>query len=333
MNNYSYILDNPSLDFKKNIKKIEKILSNEILVKVDYCGICHSDLHMALNDWGMTTFPFVGGHEVVGKIVEIGDQVKDIKTGDVIGIGWQSKSCNSCEMCESDHDNLCSSSTQTIVGRDGGFANYIKVDSSYAFKIPEALKPELAAPLMCAGITVYSPLSKYAKKGMNIAIVGIGGLGHLAVLTAKAMGCNVTAISHSDSKKDFELSLGADNFINSSNGDDLAQAIGSFDFILSTVSSNIDWTAYINALKPLGCLCFVGISTETMNISNLQLVMGEKKLVGSAIGGKKKIAEMLNFMATNNVKPIIELFDITEIKKAFKKLENNELRFRAVLKF
>lgn len=305
----------------------------DVEIAISHCGICHSDIHLIDNDWGNTVYPFIPGHEIIGQVRSVGSAVKQLDIGDRVGVGWQCGVCFICDMCTSGYENLCPKSQPTCVNRNGGYANGIRVDSRFAFKIPSSLSSENAAPLLCGGITVYSPFREYEVKPKDrVAIVGVGGLGHLAVQFARAMGCEVTAISHNPNKEDEARSLGAHRFIDSSNSDLMSQANGTFDFILTTVSVNINWQQYLDLLSPNGTLCFVGAPPANLDVSILGLLMGQKRIVGSAIGSPHRIKEMLNFSARHDVQAMTELYPISQVNEALDKVRAGKVRYRAVLK-
>lgn len=304
----------------------------DVEIAISHCGICHSDIHLIDNDWKNTVYPFIPGHEIVGTVRSVGNAVKHLQIGDRVGVGWQCGVCFTCDLCTSGYENLCLNSQPTCVGRNGGYANGIRVDSRFAFPIPSSLSSENAAPLLCGGITVYSPFREYDVKPKDrVAIVGVGGLGHLAVQFARAMGCEVTAISHSADKEDECRSLGAHRFINSSNQDLMSQANGYFDFVLSTVSVDLDWQKYVDILKPNGTLCFVGAPPSKVDIRLMDIIMGQRRVSGSAIGSPGRIKEMLAFAARNDVQAMTELFPISRVNEALDRVRHGKVRYRAVL--
>lgn len=317
--------------FVKQEIELPELGAQEVLIKVSHCGICHSDLHMYDNDWGNTTYPFVAGHEVVGVVEQCGTGVKALKVGDRVGVGWQSGSCLECEWCTTDQENLCKRQQATIIGRYGGFGEKMIMDEHFAFKIPTGLKSESVGPLLCGGITVFSPLHAHVKPGMKVGIIGIGGLGHLALQFAKAMGVEVTAFSSSSDKEAEAKGFGAHRFINTNDKDQMKTVTASLDYILSTVSVNLNWMDYIKILRPNGTLCFIGVSLEPMNIPNRALISGQKVLRGSAIGGRATIKEMLDFANKYSVEAKIELMPASKVNEAFNKLRSNNARYRIVL--
>lgn len=310
----------------------KKLKENEVLVKISHCGICHSDIHLIDNDWMISSYPLVPGHEIIGIVVDAGSGVSHLKNGDRVGIGWQSGSCHNCEYCNTGQENLCSKNVATCVGRYGGFADYVVTDSKFAFPIPEKLDSENAAPLLCGGITVYSPMRIYdVKPHYKVGVLGIGGLGHLALQFAKAFGCEVTAFSTTQEKEKEAYEFGATRFVNSRDLKSLKSLNSYFDFIISTVTGALNWTAYINLLKPNGRLNFVGATVGNVEINPGMLVVGQKSISGSAIGGVPMMNQMLEFAARNNIKAKTELMKFEEVNQAIQKVRDNQARYRMVL--
>lgn len=321
---------------KSNLKPYEyepkELDDKEVLIKISHCGICHSDIHLIDDDWKVSKYPFIPGHEIIGEVVGLGSKVERLKIGQRVGVGWQSGSCLECEWCASGYENLCPKQIATCVGRNGGFANFVVTDSRFAFPIPEKLSSENAAPLLCGGITVYSPLRRYNVKPKDkVGVIGIGGLGHLAIQFAKSMGCEVTAFSTSADKEKEAMEFGADRFILSKDKSQLQKIENSLDFIISTVYNKLNWIDYMNILKPNGNLCFVGANFDNLDIPAGILLLGQKQVSGSVIGGRAIISEMLDFAARNNIVAKTEVFPLNEVNKAIDKVRNNTIRYRAVL--
>ena len=309
------------------------IKENEVLIKVTHCGICHTDIHFLDNDMNFTQYPFVPGHEVVGLVEELGSGVTNLKKGQRVGIGWQLDSCLECEWCQSGQENLCQNSKATIIGNYGGFSEYLVADKRFAFLIPKEISSESAAPMLCGGITVYSPMKLYnIKPHHKVGVIGIGGLGHFALQFANAYGCEVTAFSTSTNKEDEAKSLGAHNFVNSKDADQMQKVAGKFDYIISTVSGDTDWMPYFNALRPNGRLNFVGISMGNVSVPVTGLVLGQKQISGSMIGGRSVINEMLEFSARNGINAMTEVMPFEKVNEAMKKVRDNKARYRMVLK-
>lgn len=304
----------------------------DVELNITHCGVCHSDIHLIDNDMGMSSYPLVPGHEIVGEIIHKGSEVVDFVLGDRVGIGWQCSACLQCEWCNKDEEQNCAKKLPTCVSQPGGFADRIISDSRFAFKIPEKLSSERAAPLLCGGVTVYSPL-KYHNMGAGnkVAIIGLGGLGHMAVQFANALGCEVTVISSSSDKEKEASSLGAHHFICSKNKSELINAVNSFDFILSTAPADYDWSMIVSMLKTHGKLCFVGFPPHAVSIPSVMLIRGERSICGSNIGSRKTIREMLKFAAENDLGARVELFPLAQVNDAIQKLKSNKVHYRAVL--
>lgn len=308
------------------------LATDEVEVRVEYCGICHSDLSMLDNDWGMTSYPFVPGHEIIGTVSAVGERAAHFAVGQRVGIGWTARSCMTCEWCVGGDHNLCASVQGVIVGRHGGFADYVRADAAWAFPIPEGLSPRVVGPLLCGGVTVYNPIVQFdVKPSDRVGVIGIGGLGHMALKFLSAYGCEVTAFSSSADKKDEALSLGADHFINSREASALETVAGSLDFIISTVNVPLDWMAYMNVLRPKGRLHMVGMVLEPMELSVAVMMFGQKSLSASPTGSPATIHQMLEFAARHKIEPVVETFPLTEVNAALEKLRNGQPRYRLVL--
>jgi uncharacterized zinc-type alcohol dehydrogenase-like protein len=304
----------------------------EVEIAVESCGICHSDLSMLDNEWGMTAYPLVPGHEVVGRIVAMGDHAKRHKVGDRVGLGWYSASCGSCASCLSGYQNLCASAEGTIVGRHGGFASRVRSHWTWAAPLPEALDAASAGPLFCGGITVFNPIVQCGVQPTDrVAVIGIGGLGHLALKFLRAWGCEVTAFTSSDSKRQEALSLGAHQTLNSRDSGELAKAAGHFDFILNTTNVGLDWNSYIASLKPKGRLHTVGAVLEPMAIAAFPLITGQRSVSGSPLGSPATVDTMLEFCARHQIAPVTESFPLSRVNDALDHLRSGKARYRVVL--
>lgn len=304
----------------------------DVRVRISHCGICHSDVHLIDNDWQMTGYPLVPGHEIVGTIEEVGASVRHLEVGQRVGIGWQRSSCMTCRECSEGRENLCSSNQATCVGNHGGFADAIVSDSRFAFPIPEGLDSENAAPLLCAGATVYSPFRNYrVKPSMKVGVIGIGGLGHLALQFARAMGCEVTAFSSSPDKAGEAERFGANHFYPSADSKGLERLAGRYDFLLATVFAPLDWPAFLNLLRPGGNLCFVGAVAEPIPVPVFPLVIGERQITGSVIGSRASIAEMLEFSARHRIQARTERMPFEEVNSAVNRVRESRARYRVVL--
>jgi uncharacterized zinc-type alcohol dehydrogenase-like protein len=306
--------------------------ANEVEVKISHCGVCHSDVHLIDNDWGLSKFPFIPGHEIVGTVIAVGAGVQDRTVGERVGIGWQADSCGICEWCRQGDEHLCAKSQPTCVGRNGGYADRIRVNSKFAIPVPKVLESENVAPLLCGGITVYSPLRNHGvRPSSRVGVIGIGGLGHLGLQFAKAFGAEVTAFSTSKDKEDEAKSLGAHHFVNTRDTGALKKVAGSFDFLLSTVSADQDWQSYVNALRPKGTLCVVGVPPSAIALQAFPLIGGQRAVSGSPTGSPRDLHEMLDVAARHNVKAITERFAMAKANDAVAKVKKNQVRYRAVL--
>jgi len=305
---------------------------HESEIQVEYCGICHSDLSMVDNDWGMTSYPFVGGHEIIGRVAAVGDHVSHLRVGDRVGIGWNANSCMTCEWCTGGDHNLCRSGQGVIVGHHGGFADRVRADAAWVFPVPSEMNPATVGPLLCGGITVFNPMIQFNVRPTDrVGVIGIGGLGHMALLFLSAYGCDVTAFSSSPEKEGEARSFGAHHFINSRESDQLASVAGSLDYIISTVNVTLDWAAYLNALRPKGRLHMVGAALEPMQIPAFSLIGGQKSISGSPIGSPETTLQMLAFAARHGIEPTTELYQMSDINSAFDRLRSGEARYRLVL--
>lgn len=304
----------------------------QIEIKVDYCGICHSDLSMLNNDWGMTVYPFVGGHEIVGKVVAAGESVKGIQVGDTVGLGWNSATCGFCDNCISGYQINCPHLEGTIVARHGGFAERVRCNWDWAVRLPENMDASKAGPLFCGGITVFNPfVQDDIKPTDKVGVIGIGGLGHLALQFADRWGCEVTAFTSDPSKTDELKSLGADHVINSRDSSELQKLAGKFDMILSTVNVSLDWRAYLNALAPKGRLHLVGATLEPISVVSFDLIMAQKMITGTATGSPSVVRKMVEFCARHGIETVTENYKMSEINEAFERLESGKARYRIVL--
>lgn len=333
INCYAVLAQNQALEkFQYDGKELGDF---DVMVSITHCGICYSDVHSIDNDMGMTEYPFVPGHEIVGNVTELGKSVTALKKGDRVGIGWQAKSCNTCEWCIRGEENLCPEVmiSGTWGNPHGGFADAIVVDSRFAFPIPENLASENVGPLMCGGITVYAPFINYnVKPSMKLGVIGIGGLGHLALQFARAFGCEVTAFSSSPSKEKEARAFGAHHFISSTDTEEINKKARSLDMIINTLHGSVDVNTYLTALRPKGHMCFVGLSLEPMNIMPVSLILGQLSVCGSLIGGSSAIREMLEFAARHDIKAQTEVMPMSEVNQAIAKLKANKARYRIVLK-
>lgn len=305
---------------------------DEVEIDVEHCGICHSDLSMLKNDWGMTQYPFVPGHEVVGKIAKIGPGVSHLNVGQRVGLGWHAGYCMHCQQCMSGDHNLCSTATGTIVSHHGGFAEQVRAQAASVVPLPDGIDPAAAAPLFCGGITMFNPLIQFdVSPNASVAVIGIGGLGHLALQFLRAWGCHVTAFTSSENKRQEALDMGAHDTLNSRDAAQLQAAAGRFDYIFSTVNVKLDWSAYINTLKPKGRFHFLGATLEPIELGVFSLIMAQRSVSGSPVGSPAAIAQMLEFAARHQIQAITETFAFSDVNRALAHLESGQARYRVVL--
>lgn len=303
----------------------------DVEIAISHCGICHSDIHLIDDDWAMTTYPLIPGHEIVGTIWAAGSDVAELTFGERVGVGWQGGSCFACEWCERGEEHCCAKQVATCVGRPGGFADSIRLDSRFVYPIPQDLASEDAAPLLCGGITVYSPLAAMARPAFRVGVIGIGGLGHMALQFARAFGCEVTAFSTSPDKRDAARRLGAHHFVVSTDAGEMERAAGSLDFLLSCVTAPLDWSAWLKILRPRGTLCLVGASPGTLDVLPVALVISQKSIVGSVIGSRSRTREMLQFAARHGIAAATEVVPMAQVNAAIDKVRANRARYRMVL--
>jgi uncharacterized zinc-type alcohol dehydrogenase-like protein len=304
----------------------------EVEIGITHCGICHSDLHLISNDWSISQYPFIPGHEIIGTITAVGSQVRSLKVGQRVGLGWQSNSCGECEWCSRGLENLCASMEATCVHRNGGYADKVRANARFVMRIPEALPSEQAAPLLCGGITVYSPLRDHGiNPSSRVGVVGIGGLGHIAIQFARVFGAEVTAFSTSTGKEEEARALGAHHFVHSRESKSMKEVAGSLDFILNTANADQDWNVYIQTLRPTGTLCFVGVPPSPVSLQAFPLIAGIRTVTGSPIGSPQRMREMLDVAARHGVKATTEAFAMAKANDAIEKVKKNKVRYRAVL--
>ncbi|KAI4383464.1 hypothetical protein MLD38_009298 [Melastoma candidum] len=313
----------------------------DVAFNITHCGICHSDLHFIKNEWGNATYPAVPGHEIVGVVTEVGSKVTKYKVGDRVGVGYFIESCLSCENCAADLENYCPGIilTSGSKGADGtmtygGYSNYLVCNEHFIVKIPDSMPSDGAAPLLCAGVTVYSPLRYYGldKPGMHLGVVGLGGLGHMAIKFGKAMGLKVTVISTSPSKKSEAMDhLGADAFLVSRDPEQMQGATGTFDGIIDTVSAPHALLPLLGLVKTNGKVIVVGIPEKPFELHSFGLIMGRKMVGGSSIGGMKETQEMINFAAEHNITADIEVIPVDYVNTALERLQKADVKYRFVI--
>jgi uncharacterized zinc-type alcohol dehydrogenase-like protein len=303
----------------------------EVEVAVEHCGLCHSDLSVFNNDWGISQFPAVLGHEAIGRITALGPSAKARRVGQRVGVGWFSGSDMHCRQCLSGNHHLCPQAEATIIGHRGGFASHIRANWAWTIPLPETLNFADAGPLLCGGITVFSPLMKHAKPTDRVGIIGIGGLGHMAVKFAAAYGCDVTAFTSSESKFDEAKGFGATHVVSSRDSAAIKKLAGSFDLLISTVNVPLDWEALVNTLGPSGRLHVVGALLEPIPVSAFALILQQRAVSGSPTGSPVAIETMLDFAARHGIAPQTEHYPMSRINDAFARLESGKARYRIVL--
>lgn len=313
---------------------------HDVLIDILFCGVCHSDLHQIRNDWYPGIFPMVPGHEIVGRVVQVGAHVKKFKAGDLTGVGVIVDSCRHCDNCKGGLEQFClntATNTYNAMGKDGmptygGYSSNIVVNEDYVLHVSEKLSPAAVAPLLCAGITTYSPI-RYWKigKGHKLAVLGLGGLGHMAVKFGVAFGAEVTVLSTSESKRKDAEALGAHHFVVTSDKEQVAAVTASFDFIIDTVSAKHDLVIYLSMLKTNGVHICVGAPMEPYEVPAFALLAGRKSVAGSGAGGLHETQEMLDFCAEHNIVADIELIDIKDVQQAFDRMVKGDVRYRFVI--
>ena len=328
----AYAALNAGEDLKSYEYESKTLEQNEIRIKVHSCGICHSDISAIDNSWGKSKYPMIAGHEIIGEVIEIASNSSMHKIGDTVGLGWHSGYCNNCDYCDVGDHNFCSNTKKTVFSQFGGFAEEVVAEEESVIPIPLKLNLQDAGPLLCGGITVFTPIVEFAiNEKHKVGVIGIGGLGHLAIQFYKALGCHVTAFTNSQDKNDFIKKMGADDVVSSTDQVTLKNLGAKFDLLISTVNVSLDWNLYLNIIKPRGRLHFVGAVLEPIKSSVFSLMTGRRSISGSPVGSPKNIKKMLNFCVKYNIKPIVEHFKFSDINKAIEKVRSNEVRFRAVL--
>jgi alcohol dehydrogenase (NADP+) len=317
-----------------------ELRDDDVLIDILYCGVCHSDLHQARNEWGGTVYPLVPGHEIVGKISKTGSAVSKFKAGDVVGVGCFVDSCRTCHSCKKGLEQYCENgAVGTYNGREkdgsvtrGGYSNQIVVTQDFVLKVSEKLSLERVAPLLCAGITTYSPLRQWnVKSGDKVGVVGLGGLGHMAVKLAAAMGAEVTVLSTSAKKENDAKELGAHNFAVTTNKSHLKQYGNYFNLIIDTVSAPHDLNLYLQLLDLDGTMVLLGAPPDAPQLMAFNLIMKRRRLAGSLVGGIKETQEMLDFCAQHNIMSDVEVIDIKDINQAYERMLQNDVRYRFVI--
>ncbi len=304
----------------------------EVEIAVEYCGVCHSDLSLLNNDWGMTSYPFVPGHEATGRVIALGANAKGVSMGQRVGLGWNSHSCMHCKQCLMGNQHLCENLQPTLIGRHGAFANKVRAHWVWTMPLPDGLDSRESGPLLCGGITVFAPLRELnISPTARVGVVGIGGLGHMALKFCKAWGCEVTAFTSSDSKAEEARAFGAHNVVSTGDSKAIEKLAGTFDLIIDTVNATLDWNGLLNALAPNGRLHVVGAVPEPIPVPVFTLLMGQKSVSGSPTGSRGAIDSMLNFAARHQVAPKTEHFPMSKVNEAMEHLHSGKARYRIVL--
>jgi uncharacterized zinc-type alcohol dehydrogenase-like protein len=305
--------------------------AEDVEVAVEHCGLCHSDVSVLNNEWGISQYPAILGHEVVGRVTAVGPNTKGVQLGQRVGVGWFSASDMHCRQCMSGNHHLCPQAQATIIGHRGGFASHVRVHWAWAFPLPEKLNFADAGPLLCGGVTVFAPLVRFAKPTDRIGIIGIGGLGHMAVKFGAAYGCDVTAFTASASKFDEAKGFGANQAVSTRDSAALNRLGGSFDLLISTVNVKLDWDAIIGMVAPNGRLHVVGAVLEPIPVAAFSLILQQRSVSGSPTGSPVAIQTMLDFAARHKIAPQTEHFPMSKINEAFARLESGKARYRIVL--
>ncbi|MBA2494678.1 MAG: NAD(P)-dependent alcohol dehydrogenase [Acidobacteria bacterium] len=336
-----YAVQGPESKFEPFSFERRELGASDVLIEILYCGICHSDIHQARNEWHNSIYPMIPGHEIVGRVAQTGTEVSKFKTGDIAGVGCFVDSCRSCENCTDGFEQFCQKHLAlTYNGTEmdektptfGGYSSNIVADENYALKISEGQNLAAVAPLLCAGITTYSPLKRFnVEKGQKVGIVGLGGLGHMGVKLAASMGADVTVFSTSPSKEQDAQKLGAHNFVVTKEPENMKSLAGKFDFILDTVSAAHDLNMYLNLLRRNGAMVLVGVPEKPAEVSAFPLLVNNRTLAGSMIGGIQETQEMLDYCAERNITSDVEVIPIQQLEQAYERTIKSDVRYRFVI--
>lgn len=312
--------------------------AHDVLIEIAFCGVCHSDIHQVRNEWGGSIYPMVPGHEIVGRVKQVGSSVSAFKIGDLVGVGCMVDSCRTCENCNRDLEQFCAegmTGTYNSLERDrktptfGGYSSQVTVDERFVLRVPDHLKLEGVAPLLCAGITTYSPLMHWkAGPGKKVGVLGLGGLGHMAVKIGSKLGAEITVLSSSKAKEKDSKRLGAEGFLNMSEPNSFKRLKGYFDLIINTVSASHDLNAYLNLLRTDGTMVLLGIPPEAPSVEVFSLVGGRRSLAGSLIGGIRETQEMLDFCGKHKIEADVEVINIQEINSAYERMLRGDVKYR-----
>lgn len=305
---------------------------HDVEIAISHCGLCHSDLHLIDDSWARSRYPLVPGHEIAGTVVAAGPLVVGLRPGARVGVGWQRGACLACDLCLRGEENLCLEQQATCLGHPGGLADRIRVDGRFVFPLPDGLDGAAAAPLLCGGITVYAPLRRLGVGAISrVGVIGVGGLGHIAIKMLRALGAETVAFSSSPDKREAALAMGAHEVVSSTDAKAVLAQAGRLDLVLSTVHARLDWTSYLRALRPNGVLCLLGLPPGLIQIPPALLVTGQRAIMGSDIGGRAAIREMLAFAARHRVTPDVEVAPLAAANAAVARLRGNQARYRIVL--
>ena len=337
----AYGTESAEADLKQLEINRREVTAKDVAIDILFCGVCHSDLHFARNDWGMTQYPVVPGHEIVGRVTEVGSGVSKYKKGDLVAVGCLVDSCRSCANCKADLEQYCPEWVGTYGGYDkhletnthGGYSETIVVDEEFVLRVPENLDPAGIAPVLCAGITTWSPLRHWkVGKGSKVAVVGLGGLGHMALKLAHALGAHVTLFSRSTNKVEYAKALGADEVIISTDEGQMAKAMGQFDLIVDTVPYAHDLNPYVGTLTTNGTLVVVGyLGPLDPMLVTVPMIMGRKSVAGSLIGGIAETQELLDFCGKHNITSDVEVIQIKDVNQAYERMLKSDVKYRFVI--
>lgn len=337
----AYAAQSKEADLKPMDIERRELTDDDVKIDILYCGVCHSDLHQVRNDWKNSKYPVVPGHEIVGKVMAVGKNVSNFKEGDLVGVGCMVDSCQECGACKDDLEQFCEKgATMTYNSKDkhmgghtfGGYSENIVVDKEFVLKVPTNLDAKAAAPLLCAGITTWSPLAHWGvKEGDKVGVIGLGGLGHMGIKFAHAMGAHTVMITTSPDKSEDAKTLGADEVLISKNDDDMKKHAGSFDFLLNTIPVGHDVNPYLSLLKRDSTMVLVGAIEPLEAVHGGSVIMGRKRIAGSLIGGIKETQEMLDFCGEHDVVCDIEMIDMQNINEAYDRLTKSDVKYRFVI--
>lgn len=331
MNYQAWATPEAGAPFQKQSLERPALGVEEVEIAVEHCGVCHSDLSMWQNEWGISAYPAVLGHEVIGRITAVGSQAKGLSIGQLVGVGWNCGSCMHCRQCMSGEQHLCNQAQPTIAGHLGGFANSVRAHWAWTIPLPDGLNAADGGPLLCGGITVFNPISMFATPKSRVGVVGIGGLGHMAVKFAAAYGCDTTAFTSSESKFDEARSFGAEHVVATRDSQAIQKLAKSFDLLVITVNVPLDWDSLIAALAPNGRMHVVGAVLEPIPVSVFPLIMRQASIGASPTGSPVNMADMLMFAARHNIAPKTEHFPMSQINEAFEHVAAGKARYRVVL--